>query len=86
MLVQDQTIWEEKRKVVIPESAGSPAGQVTGSGRGFCASVTLNVFIPGLPVGQVHVDVGTQLRAAAAEEAEDFVLVKSRFLPRDKHC
>lgn len=47
---------------------------------GFCANVTLNVFIPRFPIGQVHVDVGTQLRAAAAENSVDFVLIKSSFL------
>lgn len=44
------------------------------------ANATLDVFVPGLPVGQVHVDVGAQLRPAAAEGAVNFVLIKSRFL------
>ena len=41
---------------------------------------TFHISIPVFPVGQVHVDVRTQLWGAAAEHAEDFVLIKSRFL------
>lgn len=46
----------------------------------FYANVTLNIFIPRFPIGQVHVDVGAQLRAAAAENSVNFVLIKSSFL------
>lgn len=51
----------------------------------FQAEATLDVFVPGPPVFQVHVDVSAQLRAAAAENPVDFVLIKSRFLEGEKH-
>lgn len=74
---------KKKWKSAVLKPAGCLARQVTGSGLlrpGFCANDTLNVFIPGLPVGQVHVDVGTQRRGVAAENTVNFVLVKSSFL------
>lgn len=41
---------------------------------------TFHISIPVFPIGQVHVDVCTQLWSAGGEHTKDFVLIKSRFL------
>ena len=44
------------------------------------AFITFHISVPVFPIGQVHVDVCTQLCRARGEHTEDFVLVKSSFL------
>lgn len=41
---------------------------------------TFDISIPLFPIGQVHVDICTQLWSAGGEHTKDFVLIKSSFL------